>query len=72
MSEALSIGLWLMLQVCDSVDVYGMGLSTCAGLSDTNCIGGNAWHYWQGRTLVQQFEWSIITAHGSSHRKCFH
>jgi hypothetical protein len=57
------IGVWLMLQICDTVDVYGMGLSTCAGLSDTNCIGGNAWHYWQADDFHDSREFSEIPHH---------
>ena len=57
------IGLWLMLQICDTVDVYGMGLSTCAGVSDTNCIGGNAWHYWQADDFHDSREFSEVPHH---------
>ena len=46
--------------VCDSVDVYGVGLSTCAGISDTNCIGGNAWHYWQADDFHDSREFSEV------------
>lgn len=51
-------GTWILLQLCDSVTVYGMGLSTCFGVQteNNNCLGGPAWHYWQEDTFFDSRE----------------
>jgi|AntAceMinimDraft_1070359.scaffolds.fasta_scaffold08029_5 hypothetical protein len=42
---------------------YAWGLSTCAGVSDTNCVGGNAWHYWQADDFHDSREFSEVPHH---------
>lgn len=51
-----------MYYECKALAV-GMGLSTCAGVSDTNCLGGNAWHYWQADDFHDSREFSAVPHH---------
>ena len=41
------LAVFLAIQLCDSVDVYGVGLGGCWGAAGGGCIGGSAWHYFE-------------------------
>ena len=40
------LAVFLAIQLCESVDVYGVGLGGCWGAGG-GCIGGSAWHYFE-------------------------
>lgn len=42
------LGMYFLLQLCQQVSVYGVGLGGCSG---DNCRGGSSWHYWQEDTF---------------------
>ena len=41
------LAVFLAIQLCESVDVYGVGLGGCWGAAGGGCIGGSAWHYFE-------------------------
>jgi len=49
------LGMYFLLQLCQQVSVYGVGLGGCSG---DNCRGGSSWHYWQEDTfkLSREFQ----------------
>lgn len=41
------LAVFLAIQLCESVDVYGIGLGGCWGAAGGGCVGGSAWHYFE-------------------------
>lgn len=41
------VGTFLLMQLCEKVTVYGVGLGGCQGTASGGCVGGSSWHYWE-------------------------
>ena len=50
------VGAYLLLQLCQEVSVFGVGLGGCKG---DNCRGGSSWHYWQEDTFKLSREFMV-------------
>jgi len=53
------VAVYLMLQMCASLSVYGVGLEGCAG----ECAGSTAWHYWQDEEFKTSREFGEVPHH---------
>ncbi|KAK3257760.1 hypothetical protein CYMTET_33165, partial [Cymbomonas tetramitiformis] len=43
------LATFLLMQMCSTVRVYGVGLGGCLGIASGGCQGSTSWHYWQVR-----------------------
>lgn len=41
------LSVFLAVQLCDEVDVYGIGMGGCWGSAGGGCQGGTTWHYFE-------------------------